>query len=193
MNTRDATEKLKAEGTEINNKTLYAMMHSDANPVPAFPANHGTNHKQLGAQDVNTPKLDGETEDQYIERLTSEYKKKTSDATPPALVARAVSFITAMASKVFEKPASEQLQAERLDTCYACVHFRLSLENPEQIGHCKSCGCQINQYTSLSVKSKILKSTCPKNLWDQPAQVDAPSIQDGVNPTTPVQTDAETP
>ena len=177
MNSKTATEKLKAEGTEINNKTLSAMMHSGPNPVPAFPKNMGTNHKQLEAQTVNTPKLDGETEDQYIERLTEDYKKKINDATPPALVARAVSFIQAMASKVFEKPASDELQAERLDTCYACVHFLLSLAHPEQIGHCKACGCQVNAMTSLAAKSKILKSSCPKNLWDltiDPAAVALP-------------------
>ena len=165
MNSRDATEKLKAEGTDINSKTLYSMMHSGAAPMPAFPKNMATNHKQLETQTVNTPKLEGETEEQYIERLTEEYKKKINDATPPALVARAVSFIQAMASKVFEKPASEEMQAARLNTCYECVHFLLSLENPEQIGHCKACGCQVNAMTSLAAKSKILKSSCPKNLW----------------------------
>jgi hypothetical protein len=165
LNSRDATEKLKAEGTDINSKTLYSMMHSGAAPMPAFPKNMATNHKQLETQTVNTPKLEGETEEQYIERLTEEYKKKINDATPPALVARAVSFIQAMASKVFEKPASEEMQAARLNTCYECVHFLLSLENPEQIGHCKACGCQVNAMTSLAAKSKILKSSCPKNLW----------------------------
>ncbi len=165
LNTKAAAEKLKAEGIEINDKNLYDMMHSDAAPMPAFPANHGTNHKQQ-AQTINTPKLDGETEAQYIERLTEDYKKRTHDATPPALVARAVTFIQAMASKVFEPPASEEMQAARLNTCYECVHFRLSLDHPEQIGHCKSCGCQVNQFTSLAVKSKILKSSCPKNYWD---------------------------
>ena len=177
LNTRDAKEKLNAEGTEINDQTMYAMMHSDARKMPAFPKNMGTNHKQLEAQTVNTPKLEGETEEQYIERLTEDYKKKINDATPPALVARAVSFIQAMASKVFEKPASEELQAERLNTCYECVHFLLSLAHPEQIGHCKACGCQVNAMTSLAAKSKILKSSCPKNLWDvtiDPAAVALP-------------------
>ena len=166
LNSKTAAEKLEAEGIEINDQNLYAMMHSDAKPIPAFPANHGTNHKQLGAQTINTPKLDGETEAQYIDRLTIEYKKKTHDATPPALVARAVSFIQAMASKVFEPPASEEMQAARLNTCYECVHFLLSLEKPEQIGHCKACGCGVNKLTSLAVKSRILKSSCPKGYWD---------------------------
>ncbi len=51
-------------------------------------------------------KLEGETESQYVERLTAEYKAKMSDATPPALFKRAVTFIQGMASKVFELPAS---------------------------------------------------------------------------------------
>ncbi len=42
-------------------------------------------------------KLEGETESQYVERLTAEYKAKMSDATPPALFKRAVTFIQAMA------------------------------------------------------------------------------------------------
>ena len=38
------------------------------------------------------PKLEGETESQYVERLTADYKAKMSDATPPALFNRAVTF-----------------------------------------------------------------------------------------------------
>jgi len=83
-----------------------------------------------------TPKLEGETESQYVERLTAEYKAKMSDATPPALFARAITFIQAMASKVFELPASEALQAERLDVCFACEHFIVAMDQPEQVGHC---------------------------------------------------------
>jgi len=113
-----------------------------------------------------TPKLEGETESQYVERLTAEYKAKMSDATPPALFARAITFIQAMASKVFELPASEALQAERLDVCFACEHFIVAMDQPEQVGHCAACGCGKSKMTSLPEKAKILKSTCPKNLWD---------------------------
>jgi len=127
-----------------------------------------------------TPKLEGETESQYVERLTAEYKAKMSDATPPALFARAISFIQAMASKVFELPASEALQAERLDVCFACEHFLVAMDQPEQVGHCAACGCGKNKMSSLPEKAKILKSTCPKNLWDvtiDPAAVALPIVE----------------
>ena len=84
-----------------------------------------------------TPKLEGETESQYVERLTADYKAKMSDATPPALFNRAVTFIQAMASKVFELPASEAMQRERLEVCFACEHFLVAMDQPEQVGHCE--------------------------------------------------------
>jgi hypothetical protein len=122
-------------------------------------------------------KLEGETEAQYVERLTAEYKAKMSDATPPALFNRAVTFIQAMASKVFELPASESMQRERLDVCFACEHFVVAFDAPEQVGHCAACGCGKSKMSSLPEKAKILKSTCPKNLWDvtiDPAAVALP-------------------
>ena len=131
--------------------------------------------KNKGAEP--TPKLEGETESQYVDRLTADYKAKMSDATPPALFNRAVSFITAMASKVFELPASEALQAERLEVCFACEHFVVAFDAPDQVGHCAACGCGKSKMTSLPEKAKILKSTCPKNLWDvtiDPAAVALP-------------------
>jgi len=131
--------------------------------------------KNKGAEP--TPKLEGETEYQYVERLTAEYKAKMSDATPPALFNRAITFIQAMASKVFELPASEALQAERLEVCFACEHFLVAMDQPDQVGHCAACGCGKSKLTSLPEKAKILKSTCPKNLWDvtiDPATVALP-------------------
>jgi len=123
-------------------------------------------------------KLEGETQEEYVERLTVEYKAKMSGATPPALFARAVTFIQAMASKVFEVPATEALQAERLEVCFDCQHFVVAIDAPEQVGHCAACGCNMtSKITSLSEKAKILKSTCPKNLWDvtiDPAAVALP-------------------
>ena len=124
-----------------------------------------------------TPKLEGETESQYVERLTAEYKARMSDATPPALFNRAISFIQAMASKVFELPASESMQRERLDVCFACEHFLVAFDAPEQVGHCAACGCGKSKMSSLPEKAKILKSTCPKNLWEvtiDPAAVALP-------------------
>jgi hypothetical protein len=141
------------------------------------------NRPELNRQRPESPKilmkekLEGETESQYVERLTAEYKAKMSDATPPALFNRAISFIQAMASKVFELPASEALQAERLEVCFGCEHFVVAIDAPEQVGHCAACGCGKNKMTSLPQKAKILKSTCPKNLWDvtiDPAAVALP-------------------
>lgn len=123
------------------------------------------------------PKLENETEAEYIARLSAEYKAKMSANAPPALIARAVSFVQAMASKVFEVPASEALQAERLEVCFACEHFVVAFDAPEQVGHCGACGCGKSKMTSLPEKAKILKSTCPKNLWDvtiDPAAVALP-------------------
>ena len=116
-------------------------------------------------------KLDGETEAQYVERLTAEYKAKASATTPPALMERALSFIQAMASKVFEPPASEEMQAARLNTCYSCEFFQVAFDTPEQVGHCSTCGCGKSKMTSLPEKAKILKSSCPKGFWDVTIQV----------------------
>ena len=124
-------------------------------------------------------RIENETESQYVERLTAEYKARMSDATPPALFARAITYIQAMASKVFELPASESMQRERLDVCFACEHFVVAFDAPEQVGHCAACGCGKSKTTSLPEKAKILKSTCPKNLWDvtiDPAAVALPIV-----------------
>lgn len=122
-------------------------------------------------------KLEGETQEQYVARLTAEYKAKTSNTAPPALLDRAVSFIQAMASKVFEVPASEAMQSERLNVCYSCQYFLVAFDVPEQVGHCAACGCAKNKMSSLPEKAKIKKSSCPKNLWDvtiDPAAVALP-------------------
>ena len=121
-------------------------------------------------------KLDGETEAQYVERLTAEYKAKASASTPPALMERALSFIQAMASKVFEPPASEELQAARLNTCYSCEFFQVAFDTPEQVGHCSTCGCGKSKMTSLPEKAKILKSSCPKGFWDVTISVDPDAL-----------------
>jgi len=78
---------------------------------------------------------------------------------------------------VFELPASEALQAERLDVCFGCEHFVVAIDAPDQVGHCAACGCGKSKMTSLPEKAKILKSTCPKGLWDvtiDPAAVALP-------------------
>ena len=136
------------DGIPVTAKNLESVPNYNKNPI------------QLGKQNPQ------ETEAQYVERLTADYKLKISDSTPPALVARAVSFIKAMASKVFELPATEEIQAARLNTCYSCEFFQVALDAPEQIGHCAACGCGKSKFTSLAEKSKILKSSCIKSYWD---------------------------
>ena len=127
-------------------------------------------------------KLDGETEAQYVERLTAEYKAKASATTPPALMERALSFIQAMASKVFEPPASEEMQAARLNTCYSCEFFQVAFDTPEQVGHCSTCGCGKSKMTSLPEKAKILKSSCPKGFWDVTIQVSPDASPSSASP-----------
>ena len=139
------------------NHQATSVVRENAQPSPTA---------QQSRSNVAREKLEGETESQYVERLTAEYKAKMSDATPPALFNRAVSFIQAMASKVFELPASDALQAERLDVCFACEHFVVAIDAPEQVGHCGACGCGKSKMTSLPQKAMILKSTCPKQKWD---------------------------
>ena len=139
------------------NHQATSVVRENAQPSPTA---------QQSRSNVAREKLEGETESQYVERLTAEYKAKMSDATPPALFNRAVTFIQAMASKVFELPASEALQSERLEVCFACEHFVVAIDAPEQVGHCGACGCGKSKMTSLPQKAMILKSTCPKQKWD---------------------------
>lgn len=141
-------------------------------------------------------KLEGETEQQYVDRLVADYNERMKGITPPALLDRAVSFIRVMASKVFEPVVSQDIQDRRLAVCYECDAFQINFDAPEQIGHCGACGCSKNQMSSLASKSKIQVSSCPRKLWDitvQPAQADAPPTLDAMSPTTPAPTNAETP
>lgn len=144
----------------LNTKALNIIRdpsQGSANPQPSAKPN------QL------REKLDGETESEYVQRLTEEYKAKMSDSTPPALFDRAVTFIRAMASKAFEVPASDELQAQRLNICFSCEHFQVSIDQPEQVGHCGACGCGKSKLSSLAAKAAISLSTCPKGKWDFPA------------------------
>lgn len=124
-------------------------------------------------------KLEGETEEQYVERLVADYTERTETTTPPALLDRVVSFIRVMASKVFEPVVSQEIQDARLATCYGCDAFQINFDAPEQIGHCGACGCSKNQLSSLATKSKIQVSSCPRKLWDitvQPAPEQSDTI-----------------
>lgn len=52
-------------------------------------------------------RIDGETEEQFIARHELDYAAKAVNV-PPALIARAGSFIRAMASKLFEKETTPE-------------------------------------------------------------------------------------
>ena len=117
-------------------------------------------------------RIDGETEEQFIERHELDYASKAVNV-PPALVARAGSFIRAMASKLFEKETTPALQLARLSICYDCPEFEVSMKRPELLGHCRACGCGKTALASLAQKSKIAATTCPKNKWPIPESPDA--------------------
>jgi hypothetical protein len=109
-------------------------------------------------------RIDGETEEQFIQRHELDYAAKAINV-PPALLARASTFIRAMASKLFEKETTPELQIERLNICYGCPEFEVSMKRPELQGHCRACGCGKTALASLAHKSKIAATTCPKNKW----------------------------
>ena len=112
-------------------------------------------------------RIEGETEEQFIERHELEYATKAINV-PPALIARASSFIRAMASKLFEKETTPALQLARLSICYDCPEFEVAMNRPELLGHCRACGCGKTALASLAQKSKIAATTCPKNKWPIP-------------------------
>ena len=121
-------------------------------------------------------RIDGETEEQFIQRHEQDYAAKAVNV-HPALLTRASTFIRAMASRLFEKETTSEIQLERLNICYGCPEFEVSITRPELQGHCKACGCGKTALASLAHKSKIAASTCPKNLWDvtiDPAAVAPP-------------------
>jgi len=128
-----------------------------------------------------------------LEYKLAEYKKSMPIEMPPNLLDKATSFLSAMASAIIDERPSKEAQMARLAICVGCDAFEIEIQQPKKVGWCKACGCGKNPLSALSVKASIKKSTCPKNLWDQPAQADAPSIQDEASPTIPAPTDAETP
>ena len=106
----------------------------------------------------------------------------TNNPVPPtSLVNKIKSFTLAMASKALQPAASRAQRRARLAVCAGCQHFKPT--GDYRIGFCGACGCgQSNPLSTLAVKSKILRSSCPRNLWDAaislpilpPAPPDAP-------------------
>jgi hypothetical protein len=75
------------------------------------------------------------------------------------------SFTLAMASKALQPAASRAQRRARLATCAGCNAFKPT--GDYRVGFCGACGCgQSNPLATLAVKSKILRSSCPRNLWD---------------------------
>lgn len=90
------------------------------------------------------------------------------------------SFTLAMASKALQPAASRAQRRARLAVCAGCRHFKPT--GDFRIGFCGACGCGESKLATLAVKSRILRSSCPRNLWDAaislpilpPAPPDAP-------------------
>ena len=74
------------------------------------------------------------------------------------------SFTLAMASKALQPAASRAQRRARLATCAECRHFKPT--GDFRIGFCGACGCGESKLSTLAVKSRILRSSCPRNLWD---------------------------
>lgn len=82
-----------------------------------------------------------------------------------SLINKIKSFTLAMASKALQPAASRAQRRARLATCAGCNAFKPT--GDYRVGFCGGCGCgQSNPLATLAVKSKILRSSCPRNLWD---------------------------
>lgn len=110
------------------------------------------------------PKIENETKSEYIERNLKEYADKLPSQNTKLLTLGA-NFIRAMASKIFQVPVNDADANIRLEICYDCPEFIIDMKNPEQIGHCRACGCAKNKLSSLASKSRIQSDTCPKKKW----------------------------
>lgn len=105
-----------------------------------------------------------------------------------SFVSKVKSFGKAMASKAFQPAASRAQRRARLVVCAGCSAFKPTEDS--RVGFCRACGCgESNPLATLAVKSKILRSSCPRNLWDAaislpilptlaaPAPTDVPASQ----------------
>ena len=83
-----------------------------------------------------------------------------------SLINKLKSFTLAMASKALQPAASRAQRRARLATCAGCRHFKPT--GDYRIGFCGACGCgESNPLATLAVKSKILRSSCPRLFWDK--------------------------
>ena len=89
----------------------------------------------------------------------------TNNPVPPtSLVNKIKSFTLAMASKALQPAASRAQRRARLAVCAGCQHFKPT--GDYRVGFCGACGCGQSKLATLAVKSKILRSSCPRKLWD---------------------------
>lgn len=112
-----------------------------------------------------------------VDKQMQNYEARLDENSPRSLLDKARSFMEAVVSLAKDKAPTKQQYDARIAICIECSAFDISIEKPKQIGHCKACGCGKNPLSSLAVKAGILKSTCPKNLWDvtiDPAAVALP-------------------
>ena len=83
-----------------------------------------------------------------------------------SLANKVKSLVLAMASAALQPAASRAQRRARLATCAGCRHFKPT--GDFRIGFCGACGCgQSNPLATLAVKSKILRSSCPRLFWDK--------------------------
>ncbi len=81
-----------------------------------------------------------------------------------SLINKIKSFTLAMASKALQPAASRAQRRARLATCAGCRAFKPTADH--RIGFCGACGCGESNLATLAVKSRILRSSCPRHLWD---------------------------
>lgn len=75
------------------------------------------------------------------------------------------SFTLAMASKALQPAAGRAQRRARLATCASCRRFEPT--GDFRIGFCGACGCGKTKISTLAVKSRILRSSCPLLRWDK--------------------------
>ena len=83
---------------------------------------------------------------------------------PQSFINKVKSFTLAMASAALQPAASRAQRRARLATCAGCNAFKST--GDYRVGFCGACGCGASKLSTLAVKSKILRSSCPRNLWD---------------------------
>lgn len=57
----------------------------------------------------------------------------------------------------------EKIYVARIQVCLGCEHLK---QTYDEVGHCGACGCGISKRAALTVKGKMPRATCPKDLWD---------------------------